>query len=305
MKKILVTLYILSAPVLLAAQQQPDTTFTINIESPAYNNGEGPTICIDSAHNNFHTVNGGFAPFARVVRADGYTVKDYSRSIQESDDLATCDIYMIVNPLHESNVGNWVLPNPSALEEQEIKNLNEWVRQGGSFFLIADHMPFAGAANALGQSFGFEFRNGFATPEKEQNQPDLFSIENGRLLESPVSGDVVTTVTSFTGSAFKYPVNAIPVMVFINGDFSLEPEIAWRFEENTETIPIEGYAQGALMEYGEGKIAVFGEAAMFTAQTITGQNGVFRVGLNNPELAPQNLRFLLNIVHWLDEETDP
>ncbi len=305
MKRHVLIFFVLSIPTMALAQQQPDTTFTINITTPAYNTGEGPTICIDSAHNNFHTVNGGFAPFAKVVQSDGYLVKDFSGLLQDPGTLSDCDIYMIVNPLHERNVRNWVLPNPSAFTKQEIQNLNSWVREGGSFFLIADHMPFAGAANDLGHSFGFEFSNGFATPEKEENQPDLFSIKNGRLLESPVSGGEVTSVTSFTGSAFRYPEKAIPVMVFTEGDFSLEPEIAWQFEENTKTISIDGYAQGALMKYGTGKIAVFGEAAMFTAQTITTQNGVFRIGLNNPDMAPQNLQFLLNIVHWLDDGMEP
>lgn len=292
-------------PFLLYAQQQPDTTFSINIKAPAFTNGDGPTICIDSAHNNFHTVDGGYAPFARVMKSDGYLVEDFNLLLENIEGLSNCDIFMIVNPLYESNVGNWVLPNPSAFTEQEIQNLNSWVKQGGSFFLIADHMPFAGAANELGRSFGFEFSNGFATPEKEQNQPDLFTLQNGRLQESPVSGNEITSITSFTGSAFTYPENAIPVMVFTKGDFSLEPEIAWRFEENTKNIPIEGYAQGALLEYGLGKIAVFGEAAMFTAQTINTPNGPFKIGLNNTDLASQNLRFLLNIMHWLDDETEP
>lgn len=289
-------------PILIAAQQRPDTSFALSIENPAYPNGSGPVICIDSAHNNLHKADGGFAPFARVISKDGYTVSDYNSPLDNAEELSKCDIFMIVNPLHESNLGNWVLPNPSAFSELEIQNLKNWVQQGGSFFLIADHMPFAGAANKLGRSFGFEFSNGFATPEKEQNQPDLFTIQNGRLLESPVSGRDVTSVTSFTGSAFTYPENATPVMVFTEGDFSLEPEIAWQFEQNTETIPIAGYAQGALLEYGSGRVAVFGEAAMFTAQIIGTPNGTFRIGLNNPDLAPQNLQFLLNIIHWLDNE---
>lgn len=299
--KFIIHSILLLFPFLLIAQQQPDTTFTINIEAPAYPTGEGPTICIDSAHNNFHTSEGGFAPFARVVQADGYKVRNYNSSLETTDKLSNCDIFMIVNPLHESNLGNWVLPNPSAFTDQEIQTLNSWVQQGGNFFLIADHMPFAGAANELGQSFGFEFSNGFATPEKEQNQPDLFTLQNGRLKESPVSGNEITSITSFTGSAFTYPQNAVPVMVFTEGDFSLEPKIAWEFEEDTKTIPIEGYAQGALLEYGSGKIAVFGEAAMFTAQIINTPDGAFEIGLNNPDLAPQNLRFLLNIMHWLDD----
>lgn len=288
-------------PFYTIAQQQTDTTFTFSIEEPKYPLQSGPTICIDSGHHNFHTRDGGFAPFSRVVREDGYKVIDAGTKI-DSTTLAVCDIFMIVNPLHESNIQNWVLPNPSAFSEEEIEQLNGWVEEGGSLFLIADHMPFAGSASDLATSFGFKFSNGFATLEKGNNQPDIFSIANKRLLESPVSGNNITKITSFTGSAFIYPESAIPIMVFKEGDFSLEPHMAWQFETNTDTLKIDGYAQGALQNYGKGKVAVFGEAAMFTAQIINTEQGEFRIGINNKRLAPQNLRFLLNIIHWLDEK---
>lgn len=287
-------------PFTLLAQQEPDMSFSFSISEPAYEKGSGPMLCVDSAHNNFHTLDGGFAPFARVMKEDGYKLKDINTPLNGTDDLVGCDVFIIVNPLHESNLGNWVLPNPSAFEQEEIQYLNKWVEQGGALFLIADHMPFAGAAYELGNSFGFRFRNGFATLAKEDNQPDLFTIENGRLLESPISGDEITSITTFTGSAFTYPDGAKPVLVFNRGDYSLEPEIAWQFDEDTKTVGLGNYTQGAIMEYGEGKLAVFGEAAMFTAQKIQTPQGEFKVGLNNNELAPQNLSFLLNLMHWLD-----
>ncbi|MDR9419193.1 hypothetical protein [Gracilimonas sp.] len=288
----------------VTAQQRPDTSFTININQPKYVEGEGPVVCIDAAHNNFHTIDGGFAPFARVIRKDGYNPIDFPNLIKTAKDLSECSIYLVANPLHESNIGNWTLPNPSAFTPQEIEAIEQWISQGGNLFLIADHMPFAGAASELGKSFGIHFSNGFATLEKPENQPDLFTIENGRLKESPISGSNagVTTVTSFTGSAFTYPDEAIPVMTFTQGDFSLEPEVAWQFEDDTKTVEIADYAQGLLLERGEGRIAVFGEAAMFTAQIITSGNNEFKVGLNNKDLAPQNIRFLLNVMHWLDEK---
>ncbi|HAW81680.1 MAG TPA: hypothetical protein DCX27_19455, partial [Balneola sp.] len=80
-----------------------------------------------------------------------------SSSVSNREVLLSCDIYAIINPLHKSNLGNWVLPNPSAFTEQEIKEINQWVNQGGRLFLVADHMPFGGAAYDLAHSFGFEF----------------------------------------------------------------------------------------------------------------------------------------------------
>lgn len=51
---------------------------------------------------------------------------------------------------------------------------------------------------------------------------------------------------------------------------------------------------GAVMKYGMGKIAVFGEAAMFTAQKRNND----AVGFNAPQ-ALKNLQFILNLFHWL------
>ncbi len=73
------------------------------------------------------------------------------------------------------------------------------------------------------------------------------------------------------------------------------PQTAWEFKKNTTTASCENLVQGAFMRYGEGRIVVFGEAAMFTAQ-LQGKN---KVGMNTKS-ASQNAQFLLNTIHWLD-----
>lgn len=49
------------------------------------------------------------------------------------------------------------------------------------------------------------------------------------------------------------------------------------------------------MKYGKGRIVIFGEAAMFTAQ-LQGKN---KMGMNTKS-ASQNAQFLLNTLHWLN-----
>jgi hypothetical protein len=51
------------------------------------------------------------------------------------------------------------------------------------------------------------------------------------------------------------------------------------------------------MKVGKGRVAVFGEAGMFTAQ-LTGKKGT--MGMNAPE-AEQNPQLLLNVMHWLSQ----
>jgi hypothetical protein len=162
-------------------------------------------------------------------------------------------------------------------------------------------MPFAGAAYELGKVFGFEFINGFAFTGQGRWPPSVFSSKEGTLQDSPVTisnndSGKIDSIATFTGSAFKIPVNAIPVLSFLETNFSLQPDTAWRFNDNTPKVNLNGYCQGALLQSGKGKIAVFGEAAMFTAQLV---NGNFKVGINSDQ-APQNAQFVLNLIHWLD-----
>ena len=300
MKTSFLTLLILliAAPV-IKSQQVPDTTFTPKIESATYKLNSGPVICIDSAHNNLHTLYSGFAPFARLMTADGFRMKDLNKPIKDKKILSGCNIYAIINPLHESNLGNWRLPTRSAFSEAEISEIEGWVKEGGRLFLVADHMPFAGAADDLANLFGFNFSNGFANLAKEGNQLDLFTVANERLIAQSFFEGELTSVTSFTGSAFTYPDEADVIMKFKHEDVSLEPEIAWQFSDSTKSISLENYAQGAIMNYGSGKTAIFGEAAMFTAQIVTTQNGIYKVGFNS-RLAPNNSQFILSLIHWLD-----
>lgn len=285
----------------LSAQQVPDTTFVPAVLSKTKQLGANPIICIDSAHNNLHTLNGGFKPFARLMAANGFEFVGIDKVIVSTTMLTNCDIYVIVNPLHESNIGNWRLPNPSAFTANEILLINTWVKEGGNLFLVADHMPFAGAAFELAKSFGFQFSNGFANLSKSRNQPDYFTIENGRLNDHKLLNGEIESLTSFTGSGFIPPEGAEVIMKFKNGDVSLEPEIAWQFSDTTKTISLSNYAQGAIMKYGNGKISVFAEAAMFTAQIVTNQQGSFNIGFTS-RIAPNNQLFAVQLMNYLIDE---
>ena len=298
----IVTILSLALSASVSAQQVPDTSFTFPIDQPAYQHGKGPVIYIDQAHNNFHTRDGGFLPFSRMLEQDGYRVNRLDKTITGIDILKNCKILIIANALNAVNARYWILPTPSAFTIDEIAIIREWVKNGGSLFLIADHMPFAGAAYELGKAFGFEFLNGFAfTGERGSWPPSTFTADKGTLKESPVTAGLkkyekVDSVSSFTGSSFKAPKEAVPVLCFIDGNYSLQPDTAWSFNSKTPRENLSGYYQGAVREYGKGKVAVFGEAAMFTAQLV---NGTIKAGFNS-ELAPQNAQFTLNLIHWLD-----
>lgn len=289
------TLAVMLCAMYCSAQQVADTSLFFTIQEAAYPLGEGPQVYVDASHNNFHTVGGRYAAFGKVLRTDGYRVSDQEAKITP-EVLTGCEVYVIANPLHDSNVGNWINPCPSAFTEAEIEALNEWVNEGGSLFLIADHMPFGGAAEELGASFGVEWLNCFAMDNRRRNF-DRFSKKKGTLEETPLTADISTIVT-FTGSAFRAPEDA-QVIVPLDENFTLlSPEQAWQFEDETPHQSAAGWQQIAYFSYGKGKVVVSGEAAMFSAQLSGPQQRKFGM---NTQAAKENVQLLRNLIGWLAE----
>jgi len=252
------------------AQQKADLSFRPIIVKPAYVLDNGPRVGIDEAHHNYHTAEGRYKPFAEGLKADGYRVEAF-RERFSAETLRELAVLVIANPLHEKNVGNWSLPNPSAFSTEEIAAVHQWVEGGGSLFLMLDHMPFPGAGDELAKAFGVKFSNGFAVPKKTQ-QPgslvfkrDAGGMNSGAVTNGRSEEERVTTVVTFTGSAFLPPKEAVVVLPLGVNFVSLETAKAWSFTPNTPQQGLDGWCQGAVLTCGRGRIAVFGEAAMFTA----------------------------------------
>ena len=298
--RFLLTGILLAAAGTIQAQQVSDLNYNPPLPRPAYKSDAGPRVAIDEAHHNFHTAEGRYKPFAELLRRDGYRVGGLGDSLSAAS-LKTVDVLVIANALNERNAEDWSLPTPSAFTPREIAAVRAWVERGGSLFLIADHMPFAGAASELAKAFGVEFSNGYARPGgREPAMADFF--ENGTGLEESAvtrgrsDDEKVTKVATFTGSAFKPPKDAIPVLVFGAKSVSFQTKKVLEIKPDTPQVPIEGWCQGAVLVVGKGRVAVFGEAAMFSAQLAGPQH--VPVGMDSPD-APQNHQLLLNVMHWL------
>ncbi|MEZ4775734.1 MAG: DUF4350 domain-containing protein [Bacteroidia bacterium] len=280
--------------------QTCDTTFSYTKANPRYPAGTGPQVWIDEAHHNFHTLDGRYCGFAKVLNADGYQL-NANREGFDRLNLRLNDILVIANALDAGTVSqDWALPNRSAFSSSEIDSLFNWVSHGGRLFLIVDHMPFPGCAGELASAFGFTFFNGYAEIDNRKNWPSRFSKTSHTLAVHPLT-EGIPYVASFTGSAFRIPEGAIPLLSFGSDHNIMFTERAGN--PNVGVVPTfsaEGFFQGAIMQVGTGKIAVFGEAAMFSAQTIQTANGSLHFGLNASE-APYNANFLLNIMAWLAE----
>ena len=296
-----VLLSLCSLSVAASAQQVADPDFKPAIARPAYKQGRGPRVLLDEAHHNFHTATGRYQPFAELLRRDGYVVEASAKPFNR-ESLKGARVLVIANAVAERNVDDWSLPNPSAFTDAEIEAVRAWVQRGGSLLLIVDHMPMGGAAEKMGAAFGVRWHNGFALDEKQGAGVLFFSRDEGTLKDNAVTrgrskDERIERVATFTGSAFKAEGRAVePLLVFGKGIVSMTPQVAWQFKPETPRVGVEGWYQGATLRYGKGRVALFGEAAMFTAQ-LGGPNRV-RVGMNAPE-AKQNPQLLLNVLHWL------
>jgi hypothetical protein len=293
-------LVLLAGTGIASAQQVPDLKYKPPLPRPAYEGGKGPRVAIDEAHHNFHTADGRYKPFAELLRRDGYRV-DGLRQLFSAESLKGVDVLVIANALHERNVKDWSPPNPSAFTQDEIAALHSWVERGGSLFLIVDHMPFPAAASDLAKAFGVEFSNGYATAGHwKPGNPDTFDYGTG-LKESTITrgrsdDEKVTKVTTFTGSAFKLPKGATAVLLFGAKSESVERKEVGQRAPQTLKVPIEGWCQGAVLKVNKGRVVVFGEAGMFSAQLAGPKQKA--MGMNAPG-AEQNHQLLLNVMHWL------
>jgi hypothetical protein len=291
------------------AGQRPDRSFDPALRDPAYPSSH-PVVAFDQGHNNAHPASGGYAPFVKLMQADGFTVRTQTGPFTPAA-LRDAEVLVIVNADGGTNpklFGLNLVPlrkgvrGAPAFTADEVRTVQEWVGAGGSLLLVADHAPFGSAAAALAAAFGVTMHGGFTEVAKQYpGQPDPsileFSTDNGLLSEHPITlgragNERIQLVRSFTGqsldgpprsSLLKLPPGAIEYQ-------PLSPEAAAGQTVN----PPAGAAQAVAVEYQRGRVVIPGEAAMITAQIDPEGR---RFGMNQEGI--DNRQFALNIMHWL------
>lgn len=293
-------LMILCCPVLLKAQQVNDTAFRVPAFPSRYTYNSGPLVLFDEGHNNPHTLKGRYAAFGKVLRHDGYRLEKSAGKLSALN-LQHAQIFVSANALYDP--GNWDLPARSAFTAEEVQALHEWVREGGSLFLITDHMPCAASANAIAQSFGFNLINGFA--QKKDRTQEIFSRSRGNLHSNNITNgrsgrERVDSFMIWGGTGFLAPSEAAVISSLGSGyDIVLPSKADGEISDTTPRVSGLGFVNAACRVYGKGKVVVFGDGACFTAQL----EGIYnhRRGMNHPG-AGQNMQLLLNVMHWLSEK---
>lgn len=288
--------------------QLGDIEYMPVVAAPAYTSEQAPVVLVDAAHGNYHTIDGRYGAFARLLEADGCVVRSADGPATR-DLLGQADVYVISNAIKGGEEAEGVLPAVSAFTSDEIIAIRGWVEDGGALLLIADHMPMPGATADLAAAFGFVFYNGFAFQKGAEHGHFTMSRADGTLADHPITrgrsaSERIESVMIFTGQAFRPPDDAAPLLILPAGVEILLPSVAWEFSERTPRVAADGLLQGAVLKVGLGRVAVFGEAAMFTAQRGVENGEISLFGMNHPE-ARDNEQFILNVIHWLTGLLEP
>ena len=285
--------------------QRADYGWDPSVPTPAYT-ASHPRVIVDEAHGNASTA--GFAsrywPFARLLRADGYKVQK-GTSVFASGSLDAATVLVIANASGASRPQyfgiNLPLPGRDdqargapAFTTEEVQIVRDWVEQGGSLLLIADHAPFGAAASGLADAFGVKMHKGFVEVPNEVSDPLLFSKENGRLGDHPIllgngPQTAISRVMTFTGQSLDGPAEASVLLRLPANAIEYVPTGRVNKFDSTQA----GGAQALALSYGKGRVVVLGEAAMLTAQV--SERKPF--GMNTP--GNDNAQFALNIMRWL------
>jgi len=291
---------------IISAQQIVDSSFVYNMKDAAYSLNKGPLILVDEFHNNDMSIQKGMTPLIKILQKDGYRLKAYNAPFRVND-LKEAKILVIISALHSTNVDNWKLPTPSALSKIEIDELVQWIHNGGSLLLVADHMPFPGAVKELSSRFGVEWHNGFVIDSVNWGM-SFFSKRDGtlkhhRLLDGRNQEEQVNGVSTYYGSGFQIKDSTINgIFAFDDSNtVSYQTSEAWKMFPDTPLISSNDLFQAAVLTRGNGRVALIAEASLFSAQLV-GRNKN-PVGLNFPN-NNQNLQFVLNLFHWLSKAID-
>lgn len=276
------------------AQQIADPHFDARVEKPAFTKNF-PRVLFDEAHNNFDTTNNRYRPFADLLFNDGYHIAVNRQPFTKAS-LATHKILVIVNPLGGEDMDDEGADGP-AFTTTECEVVSDWVRGGGALLFIADHAPFASAAEILAKQLGVDMSRSETTDpanaDKEFNLPSVivYSRENHQLAESAITngrGDAerVNRVIVFSGQSLKGPQGSEAFLKLADGAVN---------EIDGKNASAADRAQGIAFRLGKGRVVVLGDAAMLSAQ-VTGSDNQ-PVGMNVPNI--DNRQLALNIMHWL------
>ena len=192
-----------------AQEQTADVEWRPEVAAPAYA-ADGPLVRVDEAHGSVQTIDGRYAGFAALARADGYVVDAWRTRLDAPGALDDVSVLVISNPASPPEGSG----RTSAFNEAEIEAIAYWVQAGGSLLLAADHAPHGAAAEALAARFGVEMGKGYLfqiAPDgpttAKISPPDTEKVTSSRTVRVPEC--VVKTLWRWETSIMGYRAHCV------------------------------------------------------------------------------------------------
>ena len=302
MKKLILLLLFIPLVSFIQAQNYPykwpmhnDISVNLKIENPSYKINDGPLIMFDSAHKNFFIQSHLIKPLVDLLLNDGYRVSFLDKEFSKSS-LSQAKVLVVITALPFDFATESSAAEKKTFSQNELNELQDWVKNGGSLLAFSEHAPFDQAINPLLQKF--EIKSSVGTTIDTINYENkygqgMIKFENENLNKNHpiVSGKYkVERLVSFGGSALLGPKfeNILKL-----GESSLN------IKHSTGIGPEGmGDSQGLAGKYGSGKIVVFGDSNGFTAMVFNKQDGSkMYAGMNTEGYDWKN--FVLNTFTWL------
>ncbi len=283
-------------PGVVLGQMIPNPNFDPSVGKPAYTNN-GPLVLFDEAHHNYHTSDGRYKPFVDLISNDGYHLTPNKIPFSK-ETLTSYDILVIANAAG-GPPGSAERETP-AFTEDEADAVRDWVEEGGSLLLIADHAPYGASAQHLAQRFGVDMSMGFVKDTVFfRHSPSwiIYASEHGTLLDHPITegrdrSERVNRVITFTGQSLSGPESStlLKLSTFASDQKRISDSVA-------VLTSAAGRAQAVALPLGQGRVVVYAEAALLTSQLSPADDSLL-TGMDHPA-GFDNRQLVLNTMHWL------
>ncbi len=272
-----------------------DINVDLEVENPSYEMNEGPLIMFDSAHKNFFIQSHLIKPLVDLLLNDGYRVSFLDKKFSKSS-LSQAKVLVVITALPFDFATERSAADKNTFSRDELSELQNWVKNGGSLLAFSEHAPFDQAINPLLQKFEIESSIGTTIDTinyENKYGHGMIKFENSNLKKNhpTVNGKYkVERLVSFGGSALLGPK--------YENILKLD-ESSLNTKHSTGIGPEgRGNSQGLAGSYGSGKIAVFGDSNGFTAMVFNMQDGSkMYAGMNTEGYDWKN--FVLNTFSWL------
>ncbi len=283
----------------------------MSVGIPKFDSATSPSVLFDAGHENFHDIHTTYEPFATLLKNDGVLIREHQGLFNE-EALKDIDLLIIANATASEQKEGGIT---SAFSESEIHVLTDWIQKGGSLLLIADHDPFGSAASDLARELGVGMASVWTVDTLRVN-PEIgrttwleYTQENSGLgqhsiIQANSPESAIERVITFTGQSLGFDSTWTSILQLSHSaqNYYERADASIASVDSSTYFGVPGQSQLIARKYGDGRIVIAGEAAMFTAQVVRIFYKTIQFGFNYKGY--DNKQLVVNTIHWLLFEFD-